>query len=450
MTIAGLVLMTLLAGYLVGQERRYILGGIFVIVPLIIVTLRAFESIVLVVPYVALLVPFSLPTGSGTRLSAVMLLVMLLTGIWTLYMIIARKVILHRSLLNRPLLSFTAICIIATFWSIAFRDPLLISYGKFTLVQLGALTAMILSPCAALLIANFVGSPRQLQWITMPFLWFGVAFTLGRIVGIEISFLNSRGLFTLWFVSLAYATVVAPGHIRGYMRLALAVVLIFHLIAMAIWQVEWLSGWLPSIVAILAITLFRSRISFVLLMLVLLLVGLTFSDFYVKTFLSDKEVEGNSARLTLWALNAELLKDHPLFGTGPAGYALYYVTYHPDEARSTHNNYLDIIAQTGLLGTLCFCWLIIAGIREGRAVLLHAPPGPLQTLGLASAGGLIGALGGMALGDWVLPFAYNQTIEGYRYTVFSWIFLGVLMNIRRQVAPLPEQARRQLDERSRA
>jgi len=30
----------------------------------------------------------------------------------------------------------------------------------------------------------------------------------------------------------------------------------------------------------------------------------------------------------------------------------------------------------------------------------------------------------MMLGDWVLPFAYNQTITGFDNAVFTWIFLG--------------------------
>ena len=51
-------------------------------------------------------------------------------------------------------------------------------------------------------------------------------------------------------------------------------------------------------------------------------------------------------------------------------------------------------------------------------MLKHAPPGSLRTLGLASCGGLVASVVAMMLGDWVLPFAYNQGIKGFRYTVF--------------------------------
>jgi hypothetical protein len=30
----------------------------------------------------------------------------------------------------------------------------------------------------------------------------------------------------------------------------------------------------------------------------------------------------------------------------------------------------------------------------------------------------------MALGDWLFPFVYTQTIAGFDYAVYSWVFLG--------------------------
>jgi hypothetical protein len=33
----------------------------------------------------------------------------------------------------------------------------------------------------------------------------------------------------------------------------------------------------------------------------------------------------------------------------------------------------------------------------------------------------------MGFGDWLLPFAYTQTISGYSYTVYSWLFMGTIL-----------------------
>ena len=184
--LIGMALLVGLTGYLVGDDRRLILLGLFGVLPLMVISLRYFEPIVLAMPLVALAIPISLPAG-GSRISAAMLLVMLLAGIWILAAIVIRRgVTLQRSALNAPMLAFAAVCVLSFGWSIAFRDPLLINYPNFILVQLGALAALVLSPIAALLIANFARTPRQLWWIAAPFLVVGVAFSLARVLGRDV------------------------------------------------------------------------------------------------------------------------------------------------------------------------------------------------------------------------------------------------------------------------
>ena len=35
----------------------------------------------------------------------------------------------------------------------------------------------------------------------------------------------------------------------------------------------------------------------------------------------------------------------------------------------------------------------------------------------------------MTMGDWFIPFVYNQGIGGFRYTVHSWVFLGLMAGL---------------------
>ena len=35
----------------------------------------------------------------------------------------------------------------------------------------------------------------------------------------------------------------------------------------------------------------------------------------------------------------------------------------------------------------------------------------------------------MMLGDWVLPFAYNQTITGFDNAAFTWVLLGGMVSL---------------------
>ena len=36
---------------------------------------------------------------------------------------------------------------------------------------------------------------------------------------------------------------------------------------------------------------------------------------------------------------------------------------------------------------------------------------------------------GMALGDWVLPFVYNQTIAGFDHSAYTWLMLGAFCGL---------------------
>jgi O-antigen ligase len=434
--LGAMILFTLVLGRLVADQRQMILGALFVALPMTILAFRSFERLVLGIAPAALLVSSSLPTGTESRISIVMLLVMLLTGIWILATIVNRTVTLQRSPLNAPLFVFALVCCLALIWSMVFRDPLLIRYDNFIIVQLGALAAMILSPAAALLIANFIKRETQLWSIVWLFLVVGAITTLGHLGGVTLPGLNTRGLFPLWFVACSYGIVVAHPSIPLAWRYTLALLLLLHLYDIVIDDIAWLSGWVPALVAILMITLLRSKIAFLALLLLLAIVVTWRYDWLYENIVGEAERDGSYERLTLWELNIELVENHPLFGAGPAGYALYYVTYHPDEARSTHNNYMDIIAQTGIVGALCWLWLALTAIHEGWVVLKHAPPGSTRTLAYITCGGLLGSMVAMQLGDWIIPFAYNQGIEGYRYTVFSWLFLGILMSLRQQLAPL--------------
>jgi hypothetical protein len=43
----------------------------------------------------------------------------------------------------------------------------------------------------------------------------------------------------------------------------------------------------------------------------------------------------------------------------------------------------------------------------------------------------------------VLPFAYNQGVGGYKYTVYSWLFLGTLISIRQLMPPRDSACKQQ-------
>lgn len=388
-----------------------------------------FRFAVLLLPIFALAVRFSFATGTESRVPASLALVLLLTTIWCASMYL-RGWKLVPSPLNRPLLVFGAICIMSLFWGIIWRDPIVIERPTFIITQIGSLLTFLASISAALLIGNFVTTVRQLKYLVWVFLILLGSMTFTRIYGLPLR-LNSGGLWGTWLVTILLGLIMVQPKLRWYWRLVLLVVLLMTLHLNVIVGSLWLSGWLPSIVAIFVVTFLHSRRAF----FILLIVGaLAFQTSTVRTFLEDVNQanveEGSTSRLDIWERNLIIINDHWLLGTGPAGYAIYNLTYFAFDARSSHSNYFDIAAQFGIVGLGAWFWLSIVSVREGWGLIQRASPGFLRTLAIIATGGWICALFAMIFGDWVLPFAYNITISGFSFTVFSWIFLGTLISIR--------------------
>jgi O-antigen ligase len=187
------------------------------------------------------------------------------------------------------------------------------------------------------------------------------------------------------------------------------------------------------------LTLIRSRALFLVGLFFVAPLALGFGGRLYEAVFQSQIDEGSDSRLEIWAQAWDLLSQYPLLGTGPAGYAAYYMTLYAGSGSSlsTHSNYIDVAAQTGIAGSLAFIWLLVAlgvvGFRACRRWRDGFEGGFVHATVAAFAGVVLA----MALGDWLIPFVYNQGIEGFRYTVHSWVFLGLMAGLANAS---PEQA----------
>ena len=98
-----------------------------------------------------------------------------------------------------------------------------------------------------------------------------------------------------------------------------------------------------------------------------------------------------------------------------------------------HNNYQDLIAQTGFLGLFAFAWFSLEA-----ALMAHPPPSPCpagfpRAYTVGAFGGLVGSLAAGMLGDWIIPFYYNAGIIGFRSSLLFWVYLGELLALKRMM-----------------
>lgn len=410
--------------------------------PVLLLALGQLEYGVLAIVLTAAFVRFSLSTGTASRVVASLLVTCVFLVLWMARaFVVDKRLRLKPSSTNVPLLAFVLTVFISYVWGNAFRDPLVVVKGSWTIVQLGGLAVMVLLPGAFLLTANTISELRWLKLLCGLFIFVGVLALVDKFLPIRFSFLNTGGLFSLWFVSLTYAQALFNRKMPFLVRLALLGLVGVWMYVYFAKQVTWLAGWLPSFVALVTISLIKSRRLFLLLLLlVAVYVGLKW-NYYTGTVIAAESDESGDTRLAAWKQNWVVTKEHLLFGTGPAGYAAYYMSYFPTHAMATHSNYIDIVSQTGIVGLFSCVWFFGALAWEGFRLCMRLNGAGDFSAGLANGAlaGCVGCILAMAIGDWLFPFVYTQTIAGFDYAVYSWVLLGTIVALN-HMAPAGQTA----------
>jgi O-antigen ligase len=115
----------------------------------------------------------------------------------------------------------------------------------------------------------------------------------------------------------------------------------------------------------------------------------------VERILALEKTEGLQARMMVWEGTVEMIKDHPVLGTGPGTFATVYTQYHPPgfyrRYFAAHNDYLHLTAETGLPLIPVMIWMIIALYKNGFKKLNH-PSRQVQGITLGAMAGITAIL----------------------------------------------------------
>lgn len=376
-------------------------------------------------------VPLSLPTGTASRIPDSMVVSVGLAGIWVFRMLVVDKRFhLAYSPTNAPMLLWIIVTVISLAWSMYFRDPQVVIWNSFPLVQVASAVLMVALPAAYLLVGNFVRQGWVLKLMAVMMVVLGIASLGQHFIGIDLGILNNRGLMYMWAAGISVSLALFDERLG----LPIRALLLAHAAGWVVWgffmNISWVAGWLPGLIAMGLLVLFRSR-KLVLLAIPILLVAALLNTDYIKDRLSAENTESGVTRLAAWSVNWRVTSEHWLFGTGPGGYAAYYMTYFPFAAMATHNNYLDIFAQTGFVGMAVWLWLFGAMLWQGARLAwrLRGRRDFYEAMANMAFAGTVACVVIMFFGDWMVPFAYTQTIAGFDYAVFNWIFLGTITAI---------------------
>jgi hypothetical protein len=429
----AVVLAVLGLSYYLGQRPRYALPIYGAVVAAIgaLFLMRYIQIGVVGLVVAALVVPIDLSTGTDSRVNAPMLVILGLSGLWLLDMIVKQGQV--QFMRSRSLLSLVAMIIVAIVAFIGgqlpwFRE----AQSASTAAQAGGLFLFIASALVYAWVGHHLRDIKWLQLAVWAFIILGTLYTagrmfpqLGQLQGFFPWAVGAGSLFWVWLGAMTFSQLVINRKLHWGWRILLALSLGITLYVAFIQSYDWKSGWVPTFIAI-GVTLGLWMPRFIIAGV---LIGLTpILNFGGSALESD--LYSWETRVDAWLIMVEIIKVNPLFGLGPSNYYFYtplfsirgyYVSF------NSHNQYFDVVAQIGLLGLLCLVWFFWEIGKISWSLLKRAPEGFAQAFVFGAIGGLVGTIVAGMLGDWIIPFVYNVGFDGFRASIFAWLFLGALL-----------------------
>ena len=402
-----------------------------------LVILLRYQSLGVVFLIVAsMLVPFAIGTGTNTTISATILLLGAIVATWLIDMVVIRKEFrLVLSSTTTPLLAFVVVSIVAFISGQINWFPGV--QGAPIRAQLGGLAIYLLSALAFIVLANVIKQPRYLAIMTWTFFGLAGFYMIARIVPRPYEFVLRKffptgadaSLFWVWLLSMAVAQLLFNKRLSRLVRVLLGILVLSTIYVSLIKNYDWKSGWMPALFGVMVVVWIgapRYRVLAILGAIAVVLVNFT----SVASVFTGQEEYSLSTRTEAWRIVLDIAKVNPITGLGFANYYWYTPLYSIMGYRvsfNSHNNYLDLLAQTGILGLATFLWFAARTGILGWKLLNQVPEGFHKAYVIGALGGLAGTLMSGMLGDWFLPFVYNVGLVGFRSSVFAWLFLGGLV-----------------------
>jgi O-antigen ligase len=252
-------------------------------------------------------------------------------------------------------------------------------------------------------------------------------------------------MFWTWIVSLSFSQALLNKRLASGWRVGLAVVGLGAFYITIIVRGSWTSGWLPALVSVGTILAVLRPKPVLAACVVAGLVVLVRPAVLEGVFLTGDNQYSLTTRLEAWQILWQIIRLSPIVGVGPANYYSYTTLFSIQGysiSFNSHNNYVDIVAQTGFLGLACFIWFAVEAGRLVWRLRERLPDGFPRAYIYGALGGLVATLVSGMFGDWFLPFVYNVGLEGFRASGLAWMFLGAAVALEEMYrgAVLPAMA----------
>lgn len=373
-------------------------------------------------------IPFAGPGGFNASILTVILMIVL----WILDMfVVKREFSFVKSRVMRPAVYMLLVSILAfalgqiPWFAFANQAPIDAQIGGFA-IYFFLVAAMIMT-------ANVLRDIKWLKAIVWVFIGLGTFYVFGR--ALNLSFIDrlyahgvyANSMFWMWLVALPLSQAIFNNHLQLRPRILLYGIVALTFYVALVQQNDWKSGWVPAAVvaAVLVGLKFRKFIPFTIPFVVMVAA-------YLAQDLISTDQYSWGTRVDAWLVVLDISRVSPIIGLGFANYYWYAKVFSIRGYSirfNSHSQFVDIIAQTGILGLACFMWILFEIGRLAWKLMSELPDGFAKGYAYGVFAGILGSIMAAFLVDWLLPFAYNIGLDGVRASILPWIFFGGLISI---------------------
>lgn len=373
-------------------------------------------------------VPFAGPGG----FNASILTLILMIGLWFMDMfVVKREFRFVHSAPIRPAFFMLIVCVIAFAMG---QIPWFVFANQAPLdAQIGGFAIYFFLVLAMIMTANVIREIRWLKIIVWTFVGLGFVYVLGRTLQLDVvdriyaHGVYANSMFWMWMVTLPLSQAIYNNHLSFRSKAVLygIVALVFYVALVQ--QNDWKSGWVPAglVAAVLVGWKFRKVIPFTIPFVLMV------AAYLAQDLISTDEYSWGT-RVDAWLVVLDIARVSPIIGLGFANYYWYAQIFTIRGYRirfNSHSQFVDIIAQTGVLGLFFFLWILFEIGRLAYRLMNQLPEGFAKAYAYGIFASVFGSLMASFLVDWLLPFAYNIGLDGVRASVLPWIFFGGLISI---------------------
>jgi len=146
---------------------------------------------------------------------------------------------------------------------------------------------------------------------------------------------------------------------------------------------------------------------------------------------------GGRDRLVMWQAAWDMIEDRPILGHGLNTFMANYLRFRvggESQPRYAHNCFLQVAAETGILGLVAFLWLLGTSLRLWWMALARLGGSP------AARAAVLGLSGGLVA--FLVQSSMDTNFYSLRQATLFWVLAGLATGVSITVLPSAPGARR--------